>query len=101
MISIKFAAAAGIAAIAFATSASASTTAYIRCDQFNVTCQRVWCDDETGSCRWTNGYSDRYGAFMRAEYPGYYYSDRRWICIRGNGCRVSPEPPIDPARLSP
>ena len=98
---LKFAILAGVASAFFATSASASVTAYIRCDVFNVQCVHVRCNDETGHCSWVNGYSDRYGAFMRAEYEGYYHSNGRWLCIRGDGCRVSTEPPIDPTRPSP
>ncbi|HTW33447.1 MAG TPA: hypothetical protein VMD53_02430 [Rhizomicrobium sp.] len=98
---LKFAVSAGAVALLFAAPASASVTTYIRCDRFNVSCVHVHCNDQTGLCTRVNGYSDRYGAFMRAEYYGYYYSYGRWLCIRGDGCRISPEPPIDPTRPSP
>ena len=98
---LKFAISAGFASAFFVAPASASITSYIRCDVFNVQCVHVRCDDDTGRCTWVNGYSDRYGAFMRAEYDGYYHSYGRWLCVRGDGCRVSPEPPTDPTRPSP
>jgi hypothetical protein len=94
MISIKFAALAGATAVLLAAPASASVTSYIRCDRFDVSCVRVACNDETGSCRWVNGYSDRYGAFMRAEYSGYYHTGESWLCIRGKGCRGDVPPAV-------
>jgi hypothetical protein len=98
---LKFVILAGAASAFFSTSASATVTSYIRCDAFNVQCVHVHCNDQTGRCSWANGYSDRYGDFMRAEYYGYDYSYGRWLCVRGDGCRVSSEPPIDPTRPSP
>ncbi len=88
----------GVTLALFATSASASTTTYVRCDTYNLQCLKVHCDDETGHCSWANGYSDRYGAFMRAEYNGYFHSGGRWLCVRGDGCQASPEPPTDQTR---
>jgi hypothetical protein len=101
VVCLKLALLAGVASAFFATSASASVTTYIRCDASNVQCVQVHCNDETGQCSWVYGYSDRYGAFMRAEYNGYRYSNGAWLCIRGNGCSASPVPPIDPTRPSP
>lgn len=100
----KFASVAG-AAVLLATSASASINTYIRCDAFNVNCVRVRCNDKTGQCSWVNGYSDRYGAFMRAEADGYYHSYGRWLCVRGPACNGPDEPaaapPTNPTRPSP
>ena len=101
VVCLKLAIAAGVASAFFATSASASVTSYVRCDARNVSCVHVRCNDEAGQCSWVNGYSDRYGTVMRAEYNGYYDSAGRWLCVRGDGCRVSSAPPIDPTRPSP
>ncbi|HUO93285.1 MAG TPA: hypothetical protein VMU22_10200 [Rhizomicrobium sp.] len=101
----KFATAAGVAAALSASSSSAAITSYVRCDASNVRCVRVACNDETGKCRWANGYSDRYGSFMRAELAGYFRSDGRWLCVRGPRCNGPDEvvaaPPIDPTPPSP
>jgi hypothetical protein len=102
MISIKFAALAGVTAIIFAAPASASITSYIRCDRVNVSCVHVRCNDQTGACTWVNGYSDRYGTYMRSEYLGYHLSYGRLLCVRGIGCRGEvPQAVIDLAPPSP
>jgi len=105
MLSLKLAISAGVVAALYATSSPAAITSYIRCDAVNVQCVHVACNDETGRCRWTNGYSDRYGTFMRAVLAGYFQSNGRWLCVRGPLCREPDEvveaPPIDPTRPSP
>ena len=93
MISIKVSALVGVAAVLFAAPASASITSYIRCDRFNVMCVHVRCNDQTGDCTWVNGYSDRFGDFMRAVYEGYHRSYGNWLCVRGVGCRNENIPP--------
>jgi hypothetical protein len=101
MLSPKFTISAGLAAGLLATSASASVTTYIRCDRFNVSCLHVHCNDETRRCTWVNGYNDRYGDFMRAEYAGYFHSYGRWLCVRGPGCSGPDEPVAAPPLTAP
>jgi hypothetical protein len=91
MLSLKFAISAGVVAVLFATSSPAAITSYIRCDLVNVQCVRVACNDETGRCGWANGYSARYGDFLRAVLAGYFQSNGRWLCVRGPLCREPDE----------
>ena len=91
MLSLKFAISAGAAAALYATASPAAITSYIRCDALNVQCVRVACNDETGRCTWANGYSARYGDFLRDVLAGYFQSNGRWLCVRGPLCREPDE----------